>query len=338
MVTQFCSGVQSEAWADDVDTIRFTTDWEDDFDAVGIAKCCQCGLRLPVDHDTIEQHSRTCSRRFNSRSNSRAISSEVPHVELPRSAKSMTQETDACARVRKPAALTNAWSKALLSRPLQLPNADAETTCYSSGLEEESGVSWSDDVAHPCMSYDQVTDLDESTSHLQDMSRIEDWEDGFDAIGIGKCSHCGSKLPLDDAAIEQHLRECKARAADAAGDPSPEYGTCCRCGKRISMDPEAVIAHSQRCLAQAVLPPPRKKKQGPQPVSDAAAPGTPLALSAGCFDANSSLFGSSASGSGNHVLNRCMHDKAEEGNDQEYASSILSSWASWKTPWASRSL
>mmetsp|Transcript_155596 Transcript_155596/g.290382 ORF Transcript_155596/g.290382 Transcript_155596/m.290382 type:complete len:315 (-) Transcript_155596:107-1051(-) len=314
MVSKFCSAFQVEAWADDVDTVRFTTDWEDDFDAVGIAKCCQCGLRLPIDHDSIEHHSRSCAK---------AVEGEIPRVEIPRSAKSMAKE----------------W----LERPWR--NSDAETTCYSSGLEEESGVSCdreatsrevtgTDDVAPPCVSYDQVTEEDADASYLQDRG-IEDWEDGFDAIGIGKCSHCGSKLPLDDEAIDRHLRECQARAADSAGDPGEQFGNCCRCGKRISLDPEAVIAHSQRCLSQAVPPPPSPpKKHAAARHLDDSSPGRPLALSAGCFSANASLFGGAASGS--DVLNRCI-DVAEEGSTVE-AASILSSWSSWRKPWARQAL
>merc|ERR1712007_150427 len=36
------------------------TDWEDCLDCIGIAKCHLCGLKFPLDVDTIEQHSIEC--------------------------------------------------------------------------------------------------------------------------------------------------------------------------------------------------------------------------------------------------------------------------------------
>lgn len=227
MVTKFCSGFQIDPFADEPDSVRCTNDWEDDFEAVGIAKCCQCGVKLPVDHDAIEFHSRSCL--------------EAPRRGAPRG---MFPKPARC--VPKDLADTKEW----LESPLRMRGSDAETTCYSSGLEESEGVSAdadftsTDEVQPPCASYQEGVDADEDKE-----TGLEDWEDGFDAIGIAKCSHCGNKLPLDDAAIDQHLRECKARAADAAGDPDAEVGKCCRCQQTIALDVEAVIAHSHVCPA-----------------------------------------------------------------------------------------
>lgn len=37
-------------------------DWEDGLDALGIAKCRLCGLKLPLDIDTIDKHSKECEQ------------------------------------------------------------------------------------------------------------------------------------------------------------------------------------------------------------------------------------------------------------------------------------
>lgn len=37
-----------------------TEDWEDGLDGLGIAKCHKCGMRLPLDLELIDQHSKEC--------------------------------------------------------------------------------------------------------------------------------------------------------------------------------------------------------------------------------------------------------------------------------------
>eukprot|EP00927_Polykrikos_kofoidii_P053843 TRINITY_DN48380_c0_g1_i1.p1 TRINITY_DN48380_c0_g1~~TRINITY_DN48380_c0_g1_i1.p1 ORF type:complete len:218 (+),score=47.87 TRINITY_DN48380_c0_g1_i1:126-779(+) len=45
--------------------------------------------------------------------------------------------------------------------------------------------------------------------------RVEDWEDGLEALGVAKCGLCGQKFPLNTEAIEAHSLVCESEAAAA---------------------------------------------------------------------------------------------------------------------------
>jgi len=79
---------------------------------------------------------------------------------------------------------------------------------------------------------------------------LEDWEDGLDSMSIAKCAQCGLKLPLDDAAIETHMRECKgdgSQKAEQADDDHVAFGNCTRCMQRMRMDVDSIVEHSRIC-------------------------------------------------------------------------------------------
>jgi hypothetical protein len=210
----------------DGDNSLIETQLEKDFDAVdsiGIAKCCNCGVKLPVDDITIEKHSRDC---LGDRSN-KSPTWNSPSFSVRYALKTLDVE----------------------KRDSDLPSSGREATSTSyAELEDDSRM---------CTSADEMltTDADETLDTYVDCG-LDDWEDGFDAIGIAKCSHCGMKLPLDEEAIEEHLKTCKGEGIQPRIQPPPQpggersnKGKCCRCQRTISLDVDAVVAHSHVCPA-----------------------------------------------------------------------------------------
>lgn len=200
-------------------------DLEVDFDAVGIAKCCQCGVKLPANHAAIEAHSRDC-------------------VGVPLSRNCVGEPSG---RYWNPdlEAAENAWWGVSKPSPSGMLT-DGETTLdhrdASSGLSAEADP---DDDAESFVMHTEVPE-----------TLLDDWEDDLDAIGIAKCSHCGAKLPLNDEAIEEHLKQCEGEGRRRPRRPlvseqqvQKNFGNCCRCNQRISLEVDDVIAHSQVCPA-----------------------------------------------------------------------------------------
>jgi len=196
---------------------------EDDLDAVGIAKCCQCGIRLPLDDHDIELHSRSC-------------------IAEPKSKKWLGVEN------------TSLRNAGFIS--------DGEThASASSGREELIGSACGGMVHDMVGDEDSSCACNELESEPEE-SGLDDWEDDFDAIGIAKCSHCGMKLPDSDEAVEEHLKICEGEGRRQPKVARPEvqdsqmqqqfqaeFGKCCRCNQRMSLDVEAVVAHSHVCPA-----------------------------------------------------------------------------------------
>lgn len=195
--------------------------------AVGMGKWCSCGVKLPVDDITIEKH---------------------PKGDLGDEGNPGLQ-----------------WKSPAISIKYNLKTVDLETRdgVVGSTMFEPEGTT---------TSYAELEDDSQMNTSLEDPldpdedCGLDDWEDGFDAIGIAKCSHCGMKLPLDDEAIEEHLRTCQGEgiqhsqpqngascdsavlATEAMAAPA-KIGKCCRCQMVISLDVESVVAHSHVCPA-----------------------------------------------------------------------------------------
>jgi len=197
---------------------------EDDFDAVGIAKCCQCGIRLPLDHASIEHHSRSCT------------------------GEALLPGSYAAAGTCYPCGTGGTGVPGRLSGRLR-----------SSSDDNEPGRLFTSDVREildsrsraTCSSVPAEREGDDEDPVSSDAAGLE-WEDDFDAIGIAKCSHCGMKVALNDEAMEEHLRECKGEGRPPKPKEPPadvEYGRCCRCDQRISLEVDAVVAHSHVCPA-----------------------------------------------------------------------------------------
>lgn len=153
--------------------------WEDDFDAVGVAKCGRCGLKVSIYGDAIEQHTLECGAGD-------AVCQPCG-------------DKDGC------------------DAPGLLPRVTSEPdTCASSGREELDSSGFSASASNrdslQQLDVDSYEDRDLTTGGWEDPDGFEgpgldDW-DLLDAIGVAKCGHCGLKLPLNDTVITKHLAEC----------------------------------------------------------------------------------------------------------------------------------
>eukprot|EP00913_Durusdinium_trenchii_P014414 g13520.t1 len=87
-------------------------------------------------------------------------------------------------------------------------------------------------------------------------SQADDWERLLDAMGVARCGSCGTRLPLDMAAIEQHSKECPASPTRAMGGPAllatPEppdedlMGRCSHCGEFVRLAMQCMEQHTCR--------------------------------------------------------------------------------------------
>jgi len=209
---------------------QVSQDLEDDFDAIGIAKCCHCGIKLPADQMSIEKHSSRCSG----------------NVKLGEDAFRWLGSSPEFPGSSGRASATSSGRHA----------SDGEThegeTHDSSGrdmlLDEDSSSFWE---AIPAAGPEREDSFRMETSAPESGLNDADWEDDFDAIGIAKCSHCGVKVPLNDDAMEDHLRVCEGEGhkKKLSHPEQRNEGKCCRCNRRISLDVEAIVAHSHVCTA-----------------------------------------------------------------------------------------
>merc|ERR1719188_1453988 len=59
--------------------------------------------------------------------------------------------------------------------------------------------------------------------HQEDAA--QEWERGFESLGVTKCGVCGMKLPLDVAEIEQHSLECESASKEGRRPARPDSST-----------------------------------------------------------------------------------------------------------------
>eukprot|EP00930_Biecheleria_cincta_P083873 TRINITY_DN73373_c0_g1_i1.p1 TRINITY_DN73373_c0_g1~~TRINITY_DN73373_c0_g1_i1.p1 ORF type:complete len:180 (-),score=58.62 TRINITY_DN73373_c0_g1_i1:69-608(-) len=91
--------------------------------------------------------------------------------------------------------------EALRSQNPNLKAAPGQTECIMFEMEQEESPQQANASG----------DADADASFFGDAELDgDDWERGFDAIGVAKCGVCGMKFPLDMGAIETHSLECEA--------------------------------------------------------------------------------------------------------------------------------
>eukprot|EP00435_Cladocopium_sp_Y103_P032841 s531_g8.t1 len=87
---------------------------------------------------------------------------------------------------------------------------------------------------------------DEADASQESQAKADDWEAMLDAMGVARCGSCGTRLPLDMTAIEQHSKECAASPSGARVSLDEGLmGRCTQCGEEVPLAVQSMEQH--RC-------------------------------------------------------------------------------------------